>query len=127
MVWVSGSMVLLKHKHRVQQIHRSLSSKLFTETKATQRILILLSSFVVLYVTSVILLMYFLSRMELIHGWSMSMWPRVHPSQPSTHFCLSDTVLGVFSSIVLQYIKINFLVKSEYSKTCTAYTISYSV
>ncbi|XP_005372014.1 vomeronasal type-1 receptor 4-like [Microtus ochrogaster] len=61
MMWASGSMVLilLKHKQRVQHIHRSLSNKSLHETKATQRILILLSSFVVFYVASVILMMYF--------------------------------------------------------------------
>ncbi|XP_003512353.1 vomeronasal type-1 receptor 4-like [Cricetulus griseus] len=61
MIWASGSMVLIlfKHKQRVQHIHRSLSSKSFPETKATQSILILVSSFVVLYVTSATLTMYF--------------------------------------------------------------------
>ncbi|XP_075808590.1 vomeronasal type-1 receptor 4-like [Microtus pennsylvanicus] len=61
MMWASGSMVLIlfKHKQRVQHIHRSLSNKSLHETKATQRILILLSSFVVFYVASVILMMYF--------------------------------------------------------------------
>lgn len=61
MMWASGSMVLIlfKHKQRVQHIHRSLSNKSLHETKATQRILILLSSFVVFYVASVILMMHF--------------------------------------------------------------------
>ncbi|KAK7803995.1 hypothetical protein U0070_008176, partial [Myodes glareolus] len=61
--WLSmiGSMVLIlfKYKQRVQHIHRSLSNKSLHETKATQRILILLSSFVVFYVASVILMMHF--------------------------------------------------------------------
>lgn len=61
MIWASGSMVLIlfKHKQRVQHIHRSLSNKSLHETKATQRMLVLLSSFVVFYVASVILMMYF--------------------------------------------------------------------
>ncbi|XP_005085713.1 vomeronasal type-1 receptor 4-like [Mesocricetus auratus] len=61
MMWASGFMVLIlfKHKQRVQHIHRSLSSKSFPEAKATQRILILVSSFVVLYITSATLMMYF--------------------------------------------------------------------
>ncbi|CAO2627067.1 Vomeronasal type-1 receptor 4 [Lemmus lemmus] len=61
MMWASGSMVLIlfKHKQRVQHIHRSMSNKSLHETKATQRIFILLSSFVIFYVASVILMMYF--------------------------------------------------------------------
>ncbi|KAM7340335.1 hypothetical protein ACRRTK_000950 [Alexandromys fortis] len=61
MIWASGSMVLnlFQHKQRVKHIHRSLSTKSSPEKKATQRILILVGSFVVLYVTSVTLMMYF--------------------------------------------------------------------
>ncbi|XP_076783505.1 vomeronasal type-1 receptor 4-like [Arvicanthis niloticus] len=61
MIWTSGSMVLFlfKHEQRVQYIHRSLATKSFHEIKATQSIIILVSSFVVLYGTSFILMMYF--------------------------------------------------------------------
>nr|AEF00913.1 vomeronasal type 1 receptor L1 [Mus musculus domesticus]AEF00915.1 vomeronasal type 1 receptor L1 [Mus musculus domesticus] len=61
MVCTSGSMVLflVKHKQKVQYIHRSLATKSFNETKATQSICMLVSSFVVLYGTSFILMMYF--------------------------------------------------------------------
>ncbi|XP_028617347.1 vomeronasal type-1 receptor 4-like [Grammomys surdaster] len=60
MMWTSGYMVLFlfKHKQRVQYIHRSLATKSFHETKATQSIVILVSSFVALYGTSFILMMY---------------------------------------------------------------------
>ncbi|XP_075808603.1 vomeronasal type-1 receptor 4-like [Microtus pennsylvanicus] len=61
MMWASGSMVLIlfQHKQSVKHIHRSLSTKSSPEKKATQRILILVSSFVVLYVASVTLMLYF--------------------------------------------------------------------
>nr|XP_048282888.1 vomeronasal type-1 receptor 4-like [Myodes glareolus] len=61
MTWASGSMVLIlfQHKQSIKHIHRSLSTKSSPEAKTTQRILILVCSFVVLYVTSVMLMMYF--------------------------------------------------------------------
>ncbi|EDL84915.1 vomeronasal V1r-type receptor V1rl1 [Rattus norvegicus] len=61
MMWTSGSMMffLLKHKQRVQYIHRSLANKPFHEIKATQSIVTLVSSFVVFNGTSVILALYF--------------------------------------------------------------------
>ncbi|XP_051017839.1 vomeronasal type-1 receptor 4-like [Acomys russatus] len=61
MMWASSSMVLilLRHKQRVQHIRRFTSSGASPETKATQSILTLVSSFVVLYGTSVILILYF--------------------------------------------------------------------
>ncbi|XP_021021786.1 vomeronasal type-1 receptor 4-like [Mus caroli] len=61
MMLASGSMlvILVKHRQKVQYIHRSLATKTFHETKATQIVLILVISFVVLYGTSFILMMYF--------------------------------------------------------------------
>ncbi|XP_006998363.4 vomeronasal type-1 receptor 4-like [Peromyscus maniculatus bairdii] len=60
MMWASGYMVfiLLKHKQRVQHIHRSLSPRSSPETRATQSILTLVSSFVIFYATSVIFTSY---------------------------------------------------------------------
>ncbi|XP_043456874.1 vomeronasal type-1 receptor 1-like [Prionailurus bengalensis] len=58
MVWASGSMVLvlLRHKQRVQHIHsRSLSPRPSHEARATQTILMLVSSFVCCYCLSSIL------------------------------------------------------------------------
>jgi vomeronasal1 receptor len=51
MMLASGSMLLIlaKHRQKVQYIHRSLATKSFHETKATQSIIILVSSFVILY------------------------------------------------------------------------------
>ncbi|XP_027289948.1 vomeronasal type-1 receptor 4-like [Cricetulus griseus] len=59
MIWASGSMVLvlLKHKQRVQYMHRVLCPKSSPETRATQTILVLVSSFVLFYSTSGILTM----------------------------------------------------------------------
>ncbi|XP_051018356.1 vomeronasal type-1 receptor 4-like [Acomys russatus] len=64
MLWASGSMVFIlsQHKQRVQHIHRFLSHKLLPETKATQSVLTLVSTFVVLYGASVILILYFPSQ-----------------------------------------------------------------
>ncbi|XP_052570840.1 vomeronasal type-1 receptor 4-like [Peromyscus californicus insignis] len=61
MVWASGFMMLIlfKHKQRVQHIHKSVSTKSFPETKATQSILTLVSSFVVFYGSSLALMVYF--------------------------------------------------------------------
>ncbi|XP_028751021.1 vomeronasal type-1 receptor 4-like [Peromyscus leucopus] len=60
MILSSGYMVfiLLKHKQRVQHIHRSLSPKSSPETRATQSILTLVSSFVIFYATSVVFTSY---------------------------------------------------------------------
>nr|XP_004671891.2 vomeronasal type-1 receptor 4-like [Jaculus jaculus] len=57
MMWTSGSMVLmlLKHRQRVQHLHSSLSVRSSPETRATQSVLALVSSFVLFYVTSAIL------------------------------------------------------------------------
>nr|XP_004672791.2 vomeronasal type-1 receptor 4-like [Jaculus jaculus] len=57
MTWASGSMVLMltKHKKMVQHIHSSLSPWSSPEARATQSILALVSSFVFLYMISVIL------------------------------------------------------------------------
>nr|XP_004672787.2 vomeronasal type-1 receptor 4-like [Jaculus jaculus] len=57
MTWASGSMVLMltKHKQRVQHIHSSLAPQSSPETRATQSILALVSSFVLLYMISAIL------------------------------------------------------------------------
>ncbi|XP_031239990.1 vomeronasal type-1 receptor 4-like [Mastomys coucha] len=67
MMWASGSIVLIlfKHKQKVQHIHSSLSTKSFPEIKATQRILTLVCSFVVLYGISVTLLMYLSFQAEI--------------------------------------------------------------
>ncbi|XP_036032069.1 vomeronasal type-1 receptor 4-like [Onychomys torridus] len=56
----SGYMVfiLLKHKQRVQHIHRSLSPRSFPETRATQRILTVVGRFVLFYVTSIFFTFY---------------------------------------------------------------------
>nr|XP_044989242.1 vomeronasal type-1 receptor 4-like [Jaculus jaculus] len=56
-MWASGFMVLMlwKHKQRVQHIHSALCPSSSPETRATQSILALVSSFVLFYVTSVIL------------------------------------------------------------------------
>nr|XP_044989227.1 vomeronasal type-1 receptor 4-like [Jaculus jaculus] len=57
MTWASGSMVfmLTKHKKMVQHIHSSLSPRSSPEARATQSILSLVSSFVLLYTISAIL------------------------------------------------------------------------
>ncbi|CAH7401381.1 vomeronasal type-1 receptor 4 [Phodopus roborovskii] len=59
MIWASVSMVLilLKHKQRVQYMHRVLCPKSSPETRATQTILVLVSSFVFFYTTSGMLTM----------------------------------------------------------------------
>ncbi|XP_051017825.1 vomeronasal type-1 receptor 4-like [Acomys russatus] len=56
MMCASASMVLvlLKHMQRVRHIHRSLSPRSSPETKATQSILTLVSSFVLFYITSTV-------------------------------------------------------------------------
>ncbi|XP_028637552.1 vomeronasal type-1 receptor 4-like [Grammomys surdaster] len=61
MMWASASVVFILYKHRqkVQHIHSSPSTKSFSEIKATRRILSLVYSFVILYGTSVTLLIYF--------------------------------------------------------------------
>ncbi|XP_052025836.1 vomeronasal type-1 receptor 4-like [Apodemus sylvaticus] len=61
MVWASGLMVLIlaKHKQKVRHVHRSLATKSRHETKATGRVLVLVSSFVGLYGTSFVLMMCF--------------------------------------------------------------------
>ncbi|XP_037676458.1 vomeronasal type-1 receptor 4-like [Choloepus didactylus] len=59
MLWASGSMVsiLYRHKQRVQHIHRtSLSPRSSPESRATQTILLLVSTFVSFYTLSCILL-----------------------------------------------------------------------
>ncbi|XP_076430859.1 vomeronasal type-1 receptor 4-like [Peromyscus maniculatus bairdii] len=60
MMWASGYMVfiLLKHKQRVKHIHRCLSPRSSPETRATQRILTLVSSFVLFYVMSIVFTFY---------------------------------------------------------------------
>ncbi|XP_052569967.1 vomeronasal type-1 receptor 4-like [Peromyscus californicus insignis] len=70
MMWSSDYMVfiLLKHKQRVQHIHRSLSPRLSPETRATQSILTLVSSFVLFYVTSIVFTVY-LSALEGTTRW----------------------------------------------------------
>ncbi|XP_059109359.1 vomeronasal type-1 receptor 4-like [Peromyscus eremicus] len=70
MMWSSGYMVfiLLKHKQRVKHIHRSLSTRSSPETRATQSILTLVSSFVLFYVTSVVFTSY-LSALEGTGRW----------------------------------------------------------
>ncbi|XP_076431000.1 vomeronasal type-1 receptor 4-like [Peromyscus maniculatus bairdii] len=70
MMWASGYMVfiLLKHKHRVQHIHRSLSITSSPETRATQGILTLVSSFVLFYVMSIVFTAY-LSVLEGTGRW----------------------------------------------------------
>ncbi|XP_008574226.1 PREDICTED: vomeronasal type-1 receptor 2 [Galeopterus variegatus] len=58
MLWASNSMVfiLYKHKQRVQHIHRNnLSPRSSPETRATQSILVLLSTFVSFYALSFII------------------------------------------------------------------------
>ncbi|XP_028617205.1 vomeronasal type-1 receptor 4-like [Grammomys surdaster] len=69
-MWASGSMVfiLIKHKQRVNHIHRSLSPRSSIETRATQSILTLVSTFVVFYVTSVVLTFY-LSVIDVTFRW----------------------------------------------------------
>nr|AWV49753.1 vomeronasal type 1 receptor 11 [Nannospalax galili]AWV49773.1 vomeronasal type 1 receptor 11 [Nannospalax galili]AWV49797.1 vomeronasal type 1 receptor 11 [Nannospalax galili] len=59
MLWASVSMVfvLIKHKQRVRHIHRSVSTKSSLESRATQTVLILVSSFMLFYTTSAILTM----------------------------------------------------------------------
>ncbi|XP_042638978.1 vomeronasal type-1 receptor 4-like, partial [Orycteropus afer afer] len=51
MLWASGSMVfiLYRHKQRAQHIHRNVSLRSSPETRATQTILVLLSTFVCFY------------------------------------------------------------------------------
>ncbi|XP_076783512.1 vomeronasal type-1 receptor 4-like [Arvicanthis niloticus] len=70
MMWASGSMVfiLIKHKQRVEHIHKSLSPRSSLETRATQSILILVSTFVVFYVISIVLTFY-LSVMDVTFRW----------------------------------------------------------
>ncbi|XP_036063336.1 vomeronasal type-1 receptor 4-like [Onychomys torridus] len=70
MALASGYMVfiLYKHKQRVQYIHRSRSPRSSPETRATQSILTLVSSFVVLYATSVVFTSY-LSAIERTTRW----------------------------------------------------------
>ncbi|XP_028751013.1 vomeronasal type-1 receptor 4-like [Peromyscus leucopus] len=66
MVLSSGYMVfiLLKHKQRVQHIHRSLSPRSSPEIRATQSILTLVCCFVIFYATSVV----FTSYMSVCEG-----------------------------------------------------------
>ncbi|XP_059109321.1 vomeronasal type-1 receptor 4-like [Peromyscus eremicus] len=70
MMWSSGYMVfiLLKHKQSVQHIHRSLSIRSMAETRATQRILTIVSSFVLFYVMSIVFTAY-LSVLEGTNKW----------------------------------------------------------
>ncbi|XP_076430970.1 vomeronasal type-1 receptor 4-like [Peromyscus maniculatus bairdii] len=70
MMWASGYMVfiLLKHKQRVKHIHRCLSPRSSPETRATQRILTLVSSFVLFYVMSIVFTSY-LSVLEGTNWW----------------------------------------------------------
>ncbi|XP_076430909.1 vomeronasal type-1 receptor 4-like [Peromyscus maniculatus bairdii] len=70
MMWASGYMVfiLLKHKQRVKHIHRSQSLSSSPETRATQRILTLVCSFVLFYVMSIVLTSY-LSVLEGTGKW----------------------------------------------------------
>ncbi|XP_052616361.1 vomeronasal type-1 receptor 4-like [Peromyscus californicus insignis] len=70
MMWASGYMVfiLLKHKQRIQHIHRCLSPRSSPETKATQGILTLVSSFVLFYVMSIVFTAY-LSVLEGTSKW----------------------------------------------------------
>ncbi|XP_006998760.1 vomeronasal type-1 receptor 4-like [Peromyscus maniculatus bairdii] len=70
MMLASGYMVfiLLKHKQRVQHIHRSLSPRSSPETRATQSILTLVSSFVLFYATSIVFTSY-LSVLEGTTKW----------------------------------------------------------
>ncbi|XP_049643565.1 vomeronasal type-1 receptor 4-like [Suncus etruscus] len=52
-VWANGSMILFlyRHKQRVQHIHRNhVSSRSSAESRATQRILVLVSTFVYFYI-----------------------------------------------------------------------------
>ncbi|XP_076427077.1 vomeronasal type-1 receptor 4-like [Peromyscus maniculatus bairdii] len=60
MTLASGYMVfiLLRHKQRVQHIHRSLSPRSSPETRATQSILTLVCCFVIFYATSVVFTSY---------------------------------------------------------------------
>ncbi|XP_036032068.1 vomeronasal type-1 receptor 4-like [Onychomys torridus] len=68
MMWACGYMVfiLLKHKQRVQHIHRSLSIRSSAETRATQRILTIVSSFVLFYVMSI----FFTAYLSVLEGTS---------------------------------------------------------
>ncbi|XP_042638532.1 vomeronasal type-1 receptor 4-like [Orycteropus afer afer] len=62
MSWASGSTVLIlyRHKQRVQHIHtRNLSPRASPETRATQSILVLVSTFVSIYALSCISSIYF--------------------------------------------------------------------
>ncbi|XP_076421070.1 vomeronasal type-1 receptor 4-like [Peromyscus maniculatus bairdii] len=70
MMWASGYMVfiLLKHKQRVKHIHRCLSPRSSPETRATQSILTLVSSFVLFYVMSIVFTAY-LSVLEGTNMW----------------------------------------------------------
>ncbi|XP_028714916.1 vomeronasal type-1 receptor 4-like [Peromyscus leucopus] len=70
MMWASGYMVfiLLKHKQRVKHIHRSQSLRSSPETRATQRILTIVSSFVLFYVMSIVFTAY-LSVLEGTSKW----------------------------------------------------------
>ncbi|ERE47581.1 vomeronasal type-1 receptor, partial [Cricetulus griseus] len=60
MMWASVYMVfiLLKHKQRVQQIHRSLSPRSSSVMRATQSILTLVSSFLFFHITSIVFTSY---------------------------------------------------------------------
>nr|XP_048282892.1 vomeronasal type-1 receptor 4-like [Myodes glareolus] len=60
MMWASGYMIFILHKHkqRVQHIQRSLSSKSSSVTRATQSILTLVSSFFLFYVLSIVFTSY---------------------------------------------------------------------
>ncbi|XP_028751018.1 vomeronasal type-1 receptor 4-like [Peromyscus leucopus] len=60
--------ILLKHKQRTQHIHRSQSPKSSPETRATQSILTLVSSFVLFYATSIVFSSY-LSVLEGTTKW----------------------------------------------------------
>ncbi|XP_052616360.1 vomeronasal type-1 receptor 4-like [Peromyscus californicus insignis] len=70
MMCASGYMVfmLLKHKQRVQHIHRCLAAMSSPETRATQSILTLVSSFVFFYATSIVITSY-LSVLEGTSSW----------------------------------------------------------
>ncbi|XP_003512350.1 vomeronasal type-1 receptor 4-like [Cricetulus griseus] len=70
MMWASCYMVfiLLKHKQRVQHIHKSQFPRASPETRATQSILILVSSFAFFYVTSIVFTSY-LALLEATNRW----------------------------------------------------------
>ncbi|XP_014649650.1 PREDICTED: vomeronasal type-1 receptor 4-like [Ceratotherium simum simum] len=61
MIWTSGFMILIlyRHKHQIQHIHRTnISPRSSAESKATQSILVLVSTFVSLYTLSSLFHMY---------------------------------------------------------------------